>query len=257
MTDHFFSSVDPNNGLNFNDSEVCLYYTIENYNSFLIHNSDVPYYRLLNFNVRRFFANHDEIVTMLNSLFELQTIIILTEIWNSENVGNMCELDNFKSYHTFRKDKRGGDVSVFCLNSLDCQKVDRFSSCEPDFETCCVGVELEDRKYLIIYSIYRPPSQSIETFIDHLDLVLQDNFFTSAEIVVVAGDMNIKLCYLNHISKPQLCNIIKFSVIYYRHNQTIKISDRFKYLFSFHFRSYMAHFTSGILNIDLSLYIPN
>ena len=197
---------------------------------------------------------------MLNSLFELPTIFILTETWNTENLVNMCELDNFKSYHTFRKDKRGGGVSVFCLNSLDCQKIDRFSTCEPDFETCCVRVELEDRKYLIIYSVYRPPSQSIENFIDHLDLVLRDTFYTSAEIVVVAGDMNINLSDPNQISSINYSTL--FNSMFYI--PAITKPTRFPTDLSTCSPSTLDHiwfnstipFTSGILNIDLTDHAP-
>ena len=119
-----------------------------------------------------------------NYLYELTfkcNIIIISESWmNKSELGNFeC---NYNSYHTIRKNKRGGEVSIFVKNSLKSQVVNNLSkSIEFFLDILTLQMLTNDNKTILICGIYNSPSYSITNFthfiINHFSRLLTNYIF--------------------------------------------------------------------------------
>ena len=98
----------------------CKYYTLDEYCKISYTGSS-----FFNFNIRSFHSNGLVFEAFLNSLPGLPEILVITETWNNSNNHNLCFLDNYTCFHTYRIGSgRGGGVSIFCLNDYHVTKVE-------------------------------------------------------------------------------------------------------------------------------------
>ena len=185
---NYLNSIDPDQ--NFHSVNSCEYFSLSDYNSFLFDKPCKNDLNLLNLNIRSFHSKSDSFEAVLESLNTRPKCIILTETWNSEATVNLCRLDNFVGFHEYRRNQRGGGVSIFCENAMVSEKVDEYSYIETNIELCCVKVKFQNN-YILLLGVYRPPSASKIDFIEKLESVLNQELFTNAFLVVIAGDMNL------------------------------------------------------------------
>ena len=69
-------------------------------------------------------------------------VIVLSETWfNAENVSDML---GYKSFHSYRPDRRGGGVSIFVKSTLECKLISVKSFTTPFAEFCSVNVNLSE-----------------------------------------------------------------------------------------------------------------
>lgn len=142
-------------------------------------------------NIRSFNCNSDELMLFLTSLDREIDMIILSETWFSEH--NFHDIHGYKSYHSYRKDRNGGGVSVFVSVKLsNSRKIADMSFVTPDAEFCTVNVSLSDRRSINIIGYYRPPDGSIDSFCR----LFRENIlakFLSSDTLLSGGDCNIDL----------------------------------------------------------------
>ena len=169
-------------------SENYQYFSIDDLNAETFDECNLS---LLNYNLRSFNTNSDSFLAFLKTLnFEFD-FILLSETWNTSNTVNLCTIDNYSAFHTFRQNLRGGGVSIFCKSVYEVSKIDSLSSCTEDSEFCVVKVNYFG-KPLVIIGVYRPPNAAVNDFLLQLERLLQSPILDGC-LVVVAGDFNIDI----------------------------------------------------------------
>ena len=185
------NAIDPD--INFySRSNSCNNYDIASFNlSFSVPNK---YFFIIHQNIRSFNCNIDEFILYIHNLVVKPDVIILSETWF--NCDNFHGLNGYSAYHTYRRDRGGGGISVFVKVSLTSNHLPELSIMNSEIETCAVKVSLENNEMLNIVGVYRPPSSNIEIFCNFIrDEIL--NCFTSNELVLLGGDLNINLADYN------------------------------------------------------------
>jgi exonuclease III len=182
--DNFFNSI-------FNSLDQPLqsqYYSVERFNSCFKPDDT---FCIMNFNVRSFNANGDSFLSMLDTLVEPPDIIVITETWFDDRKGNTCDIAGYNAHHTMREGGRGGGVSVYTLDNYTAVKMLHLSVCNDSVESCVVKVRYSNCDYILI-AIYRPHSDTIDSFADSLYGLLQDDFLVRKNIFLL-GDFNADL----------------------------------------------------------------
>ena len=70
-------------------------------------------------NVKSLPKHHDELELYINSLNFKFSVISLTENWLDESKQDLFYLEGYNCLHKFRKEKRGGGVSLNVENGID------------------------------------------------------------------------------------------------------------------------------------------
>ena len=90
----------------------------------------------MHFNIRSVFKNGDEMVALLGTLKHQPDIIAISEtFFNSTNVCDFT-LSNYIGFHSIRKSRKRGGVSIFIKESLHSEIVEEFSYITPEIEIC-------------------------------------------------------------------------------------------------------------------------
>ena len=178
----------------------CKYYSLTEFTSLGFDNN---VFSLLNYNIRSFHANGPVFQSMLNSLEHDFKCVVLSETWNTENNLELCKMDQFNGFHTFRQNSRGGGISVFCDQTISASKCENVSRCTDDLESCAVKFNYNSLSFLIL-AIYRPPSGNIQNFTLELESIL-DVINLHTNTVIITGDFNLNLTALENT------NVLNFS----------------------------------------------
>lgn len=147
--------------------------TPENRNPWIIH-----------FNCRSLVKHIDE----MRLIFKDSTpvFIAITEMWLNDSISDTeVEIEGYKIERLDRKQRRGGGVVLYLLDSLKFTR--RRDLEEQHFEAIWVQLELSRTKYLI-GCVYRAPDESLEVF-DYLDDVLRYATRNQFETIIL-GDLN-------------------------------------------------------------------
>ena len=112
--------------------------------------------RILHLNIRSLRKNFD------NFLLELPEIIVLTEIWIFDDETVMYNIDNFNSFL--------GLVVYINKHIKSTKRHQQFISCNG----ICINVQM-NHFYFSLLSIYRSPSNNVESFIAELETALKSH----------------------------------------------------------------------------------
>ena len=170
----------------------CQNYSLNEYISI---NSSVgnQYLKLFNFNIRSFHSNGVEFEALLQVFSELPEFIIVTETWNNQTNFNLCSLDNYNVYHTYRfNNERGGGVSVFALKPIFGEVISDLSYSDENIEICTIKA-MYRRGFVLVIGIYRPPAACKNSFISAINRVLNHPKVSNASMVLFGGDFNLDL----------------------------------------------------------------
>jgi len=184
--DNFFNEIFPS----LSREAQSQYYTLDRLNS-VLNQASPSTLTVLNFNVRSFNANGEVFVSSLDSFKIYPDIIVLTETWLCAGNEDLCNIDGYNSFHTVRRNGRGGGVSVFCKSDIRCVKLENFSFGTGTIEVCTVRIDVGSSSIYLV-AIYRPHSDTVTNFIEALEKIIQDQLLNRAKIVI-AGDLNINL----------------------------------------------------------------
>ena len=146
-------------------------------------------FSLLSQNIRSLGKNFDEFALTFDSLkFDA---IALTETWLSKDLEDLHK--NYNNYlgEFLSRHSRGGGVGFFLDKNIIYQRIDEFCRSEPDCES--IFVDLPNLN-IILANFYRPPSESIVSFLEYLESVLDTirDKFSSREIFL-CGDFNLDI----------------------------------------------------------------
>ena len=183
---------------------TCDYFSVDQYNCLPTEKSD---FKIFHQNIRSFNRNFDELSGFLNSLSSDIDVLILTETWFSESL--ISDVDGYDGFHVRRSAGHGGGVSIYVKSSIPAQAVPDKSYVLEWVECCTVSISSDFCSQLLITGIYRPPSKSIDSFLNTLtNDILQDS---RGKQVLLCGDLNLDLSADTIVSKTFIETLYSFS----------------------------------------------
>lgn len=158
----------------------CNYYSEEQVNT-LYHNLtdtniDNQFFSTFHLNICSMSKNHDGLKTFLSTLTYPFSALVFSETWMTDDLLSLYPLPNYTAFQSCRKNKRGGGVSLYVLNTYYGISREELSA---DFDTTnteSIFIEIPSCQQFNRNSIligYRPPDSDINTFIDALHSTLE------------------------------------------------------------------------------------
>ena len=139
---NIFDQIDPDINY-YNDiysSGSCLNYTCREFNDTFKNISNLF---VMHLNIRSLYSNWDEFTSCLD-MFKLKfSVIVITETW-LDSCSLHYNLPGYKAFHTIRQNGRGGGVSIFVENSIDCEHIKPISSIFDSFEISAVKIKINN-----------------------------------------------------------------------------------------------------------------
>ena len=252
-----------NNELAVNYPNMCNspYYSESDFNAqqnFLM-SSNLSIFHL---NVRSLPCNNDNLMVYLNSLNIRFQVIALTETWLCPETCDLTYITpEYQHHKVYRKSKKGGGVSLFVHNSLNCNVLSDLSIMNDFIE--CMFIEISpcipQNKPIVIGAIYRPPNTNVSSFAsDYLSPILSHPSLQS-KTCYITGDFNINL--LNHYSHAPTADFVDtmFASSYLPLiNRPTRITLNSNTLIDNIFTNspHTEHSSSGIFTADISDHLP-
>lgn len=126
----------------------------------------------------------DELRCIIESFGVRIHVIIITETWiKSDDEAQRLKLPNYTHYYNYRKNARGGGVSLFIHNSLKHELLEE--QCEDGNHFLWVHI---DTFSLDIGAIYKQPAANTDKFLENYNQHL-----SRRKRVIVFGDLNLNL----------------------------------------------------------------
>ena len=148
-------------------------------------------FSILHINSRSISKNVDSLETLLHSLNKFSFCVIwISETWLNKNSPDMFNIQYYEMIHADRKEGRGGGVALYIRKTLKykLRKDIHFQGVEDIF------VEIENKfgKNIIVGTLYRPPCNNTNDFVDNIDEAL-DKICGENKHCYLMGDYNINL----------------------------------------------------------------
>ena len=193
----------------------CQYYTIpellssfpkndiSNVTKECFYNND---FKLLHINSRSISKNFDSLETLLQSLVNFPfSVIGISETWLHENSPDIYNIPNYEMLHVNRKEGRGGGVALYVFNKLEFKI--RKDIHVQGIEDVFIEIKNESGKNVIVGTLYRPPSNNLNIFLENLDETLE-KISRENKSIYLLGDFNIDLTKSGNISFTSPVNMI-------------------------------------------------
>ena len=123
-------------------------------------------FNVIHINIRSCNKNFDEFIMFLNQTGLQYSVIVLTETWLTED-SSWQEVLGFKSYHSIRRGKAGGGVTILVNDSCRSTKIDQMSINSPRAEILTIGVETRNESFTV-FGVHRLRLSSVSSFGDIL-----------------------------------------------------------------------------------------
>ena len=166
----------------------CKNVTLPKYND-VANNSDL--FVIMHVNCRSIVNKDEDLELLLHSMNCKPQICMLTETWLSSNMP-VPQFADFSSYHAFREG-RGGGTSIYVQYNLESSIIPCKSV--TSFEYVGVIVKINKSTKMLALSVYRPPDNDVNVFLDELEDLFGSLSVTYPDIdkIAVGGDFNINL----------------------------------------------------------------
>ena len=168
-------------------NESCTYFDMDNLNTISDASNSL---NLIHVNFRLCNKNLDKFLCMLDSMPLPFPIVVLTETWlNSEE--DWVNVPGYVAYHSIRKDRRGGGVTVLVHSSISSSLYQQYTSANEYFESLSVQFLHSAMRYTVLGYILgdfnvdyiaSSPSIADQSFFDEMksqSLILLINIPTS------------------------------------------------------------------------------
>ena len=189
----------------FNQSNnMCNYFSINNYLTSLESRSNLP---IINYNIRSFNRNFDSSFGTFSKECP-PCVLNLTETRFSAE--NCVSIGGYNAHHVTRnRETPSGGVSIYVASNINSSKIESLSYVNNTIEVCTVKIDFNS-SHLILIGVYRPHSDTISNFSDHLNIFLNSPLLSNKKCVLL-GDLNI--CLL----KPEQASIDFSNLMYSQH----------------------------------------
>ena len=150
--------------------------------------------------------NYEKIIDLLVETKIEPTVIIVTELWISEDQRFLFNIPNYQLVLKKSKQRAGG-TGIFVRQGFEFQVVNTFDMHLTDCEDIWVKLQSKQRTCLIVGSVYRHPNYDYKSFETKFGNVL-DNLSSKDYSYVIGGDFNIDL-YKNNTNTLKYKNFIR------------------------------------------------
>ena len=208
------------------------------------------------FNVRSYFKNSDEFLSILSTNNLEFDVIILTETRIKSNNMQLCHIPGYIAYHCYRPSKEGGGVSVFVRQCFQTEDLNLNISGDV---IECIGLRVKCSRlseWTNIVGIYRPPSGSIETFNKTLEDILV-RYKCDKSSTIIAGDFNV--CLLKESNNKNSLDLIDMMRCYYMYpliDKPTRVTDTSASLIDHIWTNIPFGTSSGVLISDITDHYP-
>ena len=125
-----------------------------------------------------------------------------SETWLQENNFNMYNMNGYQCEHEFRKDRKGGGVSLYIKNHMQYNSRMDLNKFNNNIESLFVEICKEQTglaKNVIVGVVYRPPNTDLEMFINYMSEILTV-VKSENKLMYLMGDYNVNLLNIdNHL----------------------------------------------------------
>ena len=180
--------LDPDNNY-YNTTTDCSYYDVLPFKNKFKANSSTSLL-VFHLNARSIRNKLDELLVYLKSLAVKFHVLVLTESWLTDTDLSL-NVPGYTAYHSFRKNRKGGGVSVLVDEELNSELLPKYSIVNDLFEMCSVRVNVNKQPYNIL-GVYRPPDKSCVDFNRIFFELIDVNEITDS-FSIFLGDFNINL----------------------------------------------------------------
>ena len=253
---HFYNS-QLNSGLS-----SCDYYLEDMFNTKISKmNIQSNNFSMLGTNIRSMPKNLSKLKCYLETLDHKFTIHGFTESWISNHSDGLYGMQGYNVEHNYRKDRRGGGVSLFISDQVEYQLREDLTIQESYMET--LFVELTNNtgfknKNVICGVIYRPPNTDIKIFNQKLSELL-DKIKADGKLAYIMGDYNINIINSDHVETQNFIDIMFeygfMPCISKPTRVTSKSATLIDNIFTNNYSSYSSAL-NGILYTDVSDHFP-
>ena len=205
-TSDMLNNLDPDINYDFfnQSSNMCNYFSINNYLTSLESRSNLS---IINYNIRSFNRNFDSFFGTFSKECP-PCVLNLTETRFSAE--NCVSIGGYNAHHVTRnRETPSGGVSIYVASNINSSKIESLSYVNNTIEVCTVKIDFNS-SHLILIGVYRPHSDTISNFSDHLNIFLNSPLLSNKKCVLL-GDLNI--CLL----KPEQASIDFSNLMYSQH----------------------------------------
>ena len=210
--------IDPDaNILNELNKSQCHYYDEQSFQDEVVKNNDAEKcFSMLHFNIRSIQKNYENCIQFLHSLHYPFSIIGMSETWHTAATVDLYDLDDYKSVHKYRVNKKGGGVTLYIKNGIEFKVREDLQVFSPEVDA--LFVELEGLNAVspasgktIVGIIYRPPGTVLSHFNNEMVLLLSKIKFEK-KLCFLLGDYNVNL--LNHLDHKETSDFVNSLLSY-------------------------------------------
>ena len=204
--------------------------------------------------------NFESFREFLDSLCFTFSAICLSETWCQphETSNSNLQIPGYVSLHQTRKNRRGGGLCIFLLESLSYKVRDDLAVNSSAIECLCVEVFNKNSKIIVLNLAYRPPNGDPNEIENHFKNILSKREITNKELVLV-GDFNINVLDFNESKMVQ-----NFVNLMFRHgliptiNKPTRVTRNTATAIDHIITNSVinAEFKTGIIKTDISDHFP-
>ena len=175
------------------------YYTPSEFRDYLTcksteNSNTLSFFHFNSRSLKRNFLNFCECVESLNMHM---SIIGVTETWLKEGEEMLISLPNYTFVGNTRQGKRGGGVGIFIHDNIKFKRRTDLDICNEVVESIFIEV-FNTLKNYIVGVIYKPPQQTVKSFIDNIQFPL-NTISNERKESIIMGDFNVDLMKINTV----------------------------------------------------------
>ena len=214
MNHYQLSQRDPNNINLIEDDDIynCKYISVDSFQGIKQTFSDTGL-SVICFNIRSFSKNSEEFLGYISNCKHSFDVIVLTETWAKDETHCLTQIPGYNSLHNFRKNKRGGGVSIFLKDTYKYTPIDELNISEEAFESIGATIHYpKSGRSIDVVGAYRPPNKSINDATDKMRYLINEKLLHRKD-TIITGDFNI--CLLKEDHSEQTKNFMNMMKEYF------------------------------------------
>ena len=168
----------------------------------------------LNLNIRSLNKKFEQLTSLLDNIDLCNFIIGLTETWLQDQPHSLFSLSQHNLIFNNRTNKRGGGVAMYVPDHLNFKVLSDINTMNLAMEVVFIEIVLQNKKNIVVGTIYRPPSSNHNEFLVEMQHLLVHSLLQNKHCIIM-GDFNVDLlkCNDNQFSHDFLVTLLSYSFV--------------------------------------------
>src|SRR5271170_3797522 len=150
---------------------------------------------LIHVNIRSLKLNFHKLLTFLENLSFIPTVIALSELWLEEGFVETFDIPGYTFEYKLRSDSPYGGCGCYIKSEVKYDRLPLIESSLPECESVCITLRFDDGMRYPISCIYRAPRCDFYRFCNALPIFLTS--LSREGKVSLVGDFNIDYLHLH------------------------------------------------------------